>query len=72
MKISTHREGSAVVLTVTDDGVGFHTDAVQHGDRLHIGFHNVKSRIEMQCRGTLSVESKIGVGTTVTMTIPLV
>ncbi len=72
IKISTHREGRAVILTVSDDGVGFNTSAVQSGGRQHIGFSNVKSRIEMQCRGTVTIESKIGAGTIVTMTIPLV
>ncbi len=72
VRISTHREGNMVILTVSDDGVGFHTDSVHNNDRMHIGFNNVKSRIEMQCRGTVSVESTIGAGTTVKMTIPLV
>ncbi len=72
VKISTRREGSAIILAVSDDGVGFNTDAVYNSGRQHIGFNNVKSRVEMQCRGTVTVESKIGIGTTVTMTIPLV
>ncbi len=69
--IKTRLEGTAVVLTVKDDGVGFAPDTVRKTDRMHIGLENVKSRIEMQCKGTVKVESQIGHGTTVTITIPL-
>ncbi len=69
--IKTYREGTNVVLTVKDDGVGFQSDDLRKTDRMHIGLDNVKSRIEMQCKGTVRVESEVGRGTTVTMTIPL-
>ncbi len=69
--IKTRRDGSHVVLTVEDDGIGFDPEAVAEDGKTHIGFDNVKHRIEMQCKGTVSVESKIGTGTTVTITIPL-
>ncbi len=69
--IKTRLEGMNVVLTVQDDGVGFDPDAARRTDRMHIGLDNVKSRVKMQCKGTVKVESRPGCGTTVTMTIPL-
>ncbi len=69
--IKTRRDGGNVILTVKDDGVGFDPNAVANDGKTHIGFENVKCRIEMQCKGTVVVESDIGKGTTVTMTIPL-
>ncbi len=69
--IKTYREGANVILTVRDDGIGFNPEAALLDGRMHIGLNNVKSRIEMQCRGTVKIESELGVGTTVTMTIPL-
>lgn len=72
VRIQTRCDGKNVILTIEDDGVGFDPDTVMNDGRMHIGLENVKKRIEMQCRGTVRVESEIGVGTTVTMTIPLV
>ncbi len=72
VKISTCRDEDTAVITVSDDGVGFVPEETGADDRRHIGFENVKKRIEMQCNGTISVESQPGKGTTVTLTIPLV
>ncbi len=71
IKISARREGGSAILTVSDDGVGFLTDEAVKDERVHIGFTNVKKRIEMQCKGTVEVESAIGVGSTVTIKLPL-
>ncbi len=70
--IKTRLEGTNVILTVRDDGVGFDPSTVTNGERMHVGLNNVKNRIEMQCRGALRIESEIGAGTTVTMTIPMI
>ncbi len=70
--ISTKKEGNFAVLTIQDDGVGFLIEDAFRDDRTHIGFTNVKRRIEVQCRGTVEVQSEVGVGSTVTITLPLV
>ncbi len=72
VKISTRREGKFAVLTVKDNGIGFAAEDVINNERLHIGFNNVKNRIEIQCKGSVEVESDIGFGTTVTMKIPVI
>ncbi len=71
VRIQTCREGANVRLTVTDNGVGYVPGAVLQDGRTHIGFENVKRRIELQCKGTVHVDSVPGTGTTVTVTLPL-
>ncbi len=71
VKISTRKEKSNVVILVEDDGTGFDVDKAREDDRIHIGVRNVKSRLHDMCDGKLSVESEIGRGTRVTITIPV-
>ncbi len=71
VKISTCKKENNVILVVSDNGVGFVKDEFHTKDRRHIGFENVKKRIEIQCKGTINIESEVDVGTTVTMSIPL-
>lgn len=66
---SEERSGS-ILITVTDNGVGFDTNAVQMDDRPHIGISNVKSRLRTQRGGSLLIESKCGIGTTATIILP--
>ncbi len=72
IEIAAHKDGKNAVLTVKDDGVGFIPDAVLKSDRMHVGFTNVERRIRMQCNGTVRADSEVGVGTAVTITIPLI
>lgn len=53
-------------LVITDDGVGFNVNKGKKG----IGLQNMLSRIN-ECEGTFEVKSKIGEGTTVTVTVPI-
>lgn len=56
-------------IVVEDDGVGI--GAVDEKDgHVHIGVENVRGRLSALCNGTLELQSKAGVGTTVTITIP--
>jgi len=56
----------ALVLTVTDDGVGFDVDAAHHG----LGLISMSERAE-QVGATLQIRSKPGGGTQVEVTVPL-
>lgn len=58
------------VITVTDNGVGFDPDSDTWNEGYHIGIDNAQERLNRQCGGTLIIDSKIGVGTVVTMSIP--
>lgn len=68
--IKSKKTDDAVIITVCDDGVGFDTNAPLFGGRSHIGLDNVRSRLAAQCGGTLTVQSKQDVGTTVTVYLP--
>ena len=61
-------ENGTHVIRVIDDGVGF--DPVQKVEHNHVGLNSVKNRLEYFVHGTLTIESEIGKGTTVTITIP--
>ena len=60
---------SGIIIKVIDNGVGFDVEKTRTTGT-HIGLTNVKERIEKMCGGTLYVESAIGEGTTVIITIP--
>lgn len=70
VNISTFETESEYVITVTDDGVGFDTNASFDGGRRHIGLRNVRERLSSVSRATMDVESRIGEGTKVTIKIP--
>jgi len=55
-------------ITVADDGAGFEMKDL--GKQGHIGIENVKKRLEVMCKGTLTIDSMPGKGTTVSMIIP--
>jgi len=55
-------------IIISDDCVGFDTEAVKNDGRAHIGLANVKKRIELY-GGTMNVESTPGAGTKVTVTL---
>ena len=56
-------------ISVEDDGVGFDTSAPSD-DRKHLGLRNIRERLKVMVNGTLEIESTIGVGTKVLITIP--
>ncbi len=68
--ISTYEAQSAYVISVNDNGAGFNANSINNDDREHIGIKNVKNRLAAQCGGSLLIESRAGIGTTVTVTIP--
>ena len=57
-------------IVIADNGKGFDTTLLKTADGSHIGVRNVQERIEKMCGGTLTVESAVGKGTTVTICIP--
>lgn len=72
VKLSTRKDGAYYIVTVSDDGVGFDTDAVPNADgRTHVGLSNIRYRFENMMQGKVTVESTPGCGTTVTVYIPV-
>lgn len=71
LKISTKETEYCYEIIIEDDGVGFDmTKPIEDNSRSHVGIANTRQRIAGLCGGTLSIGSKIGVGTTITIAIP--
>lgn len=68
--ISTCEKPDYYEICVGDNGVGFDPDVRKADGRSHIGISNVKSRLEIMCRGTLEIVSAPGKGTTAFIKIP--
>ena len=71
-KVSTRRVGNKIRVTVQDDGVGFDTSEIGGGDYQSGGFglFNLRERLD-HIGGRVTIESKQGKGTRVTLIVPL-
>ncbi len=68
--ISAFEDDKNYYITVADDGVGYDPFSLPEGSRSHIGLVNIRSRLDYMLGATIDVNSRLGVGTTVTVTIP--
>lgn len=71
VRVAARREGDCHVIVISDNGIGFDPKKLDATDGSHIGLSNVRSRVESMCGGTVTVESRIGEGTAVTIRIPV-
>jgi signal transduction histidine kinase len=69
IKVVSYETDQNYCITVEDDGVGFDT-SVLLDERKHVGIRNIRGRLKAMVNGTLQIESTIGVGTKVSITIP--
>ena len=69
IRIETKREGSDIVISVEDNGVGF--DVTQQMDSSHIGIDNVRNRLKTMVGGELQIISEPGKGTVATIRFSL-
>ena len=67
--VVSYETDTAYCISVEDDGVGFDT-GVLIDDRKHVGLRNIRERLKVMVNGTLEIESTVGVGTKVLVTIP--
>ncbi|MBR3234652.1 MAG: histidine kinase [Atopobiaceae bacterium] len=67
VSVATRDTGPGVEVVVTDNGPGF---TPPEDGRLGFALDNIRERLKTQCDGTLSVQSKEGDGTLVTVSIP--
>ena len=67
--ISAYETKTSYVVEVTDDGVGFDSNA-GYDESKHVGIKNIRERIEAMCRGKVTIESELGKGTKATIEIP--
>ncbi len=68
--LSTKEENNYFEISIYDNGVGFDANKRKSDTKLHIGIENVRDRLWAMCKGTLTIESKVGVGTTTCIQIP--
>ncbi len=68
--ISTRETDTAYEIVIRDTGAGFDTEHLPDNEHKHIGISNVRQRLAHLCNGTLSIESRVGEGTTATIRIP--
>lgn len=68
--VSSKFENNSHIVKITDNGVGFDTKILNEESKNHVGIQNTQKRLALLCDGTMSVESEVGKGTKVTITIP--
>jgi len=66
--MSVHQEDSAIVVRVIDNGCGFAVSTVPANNGR--GLRNLKHRVA-SLSAQLSIESQLGVGTTVSVLLPV-
>ena len=67
LSIQTRKTDSGSEIIVSDNGPGFDpADAIKP----HIALKNIQQRLEMMCRGQMTITSREGGGTVVKLTIP--
>ena len=71
VKISSVRTDSGFEVIISDDGVGFDTNAPKKDDgRTHVGMENTKRRLKEMCGADVVITSEVGKGTTARVIIP--
>ncbi|MFA9195569.1 ATP-binding protein [Flavobacterium sp. FBOR7N2.3] len=66
IKVELKKQENNIILTITDNGVGFNVNLKKKG----IGLQNMISRAK-ECKGEFNVQSKKDEGTTITVSIPI-
>lgn len=69
INVLAYETDTSYCVLVEDDGVGFDVDSLVD-DRKHVGLRNIRERLKVMVNGTLEIESVLGVGTKVLITIP--
>ncbi len=69
IRVLSYETDTDYCISVEDDGVGFDT-SVLIDERKHVGLRNIRERLKVMVNGKLEIESTVGVGTKVLVTIP--
>ena len=69
IRVVSYETESHYCVSIEDDGVGFDTDVLLD-ERKHVGIRNIRGRLKAMVNGTLEIQSRDGVGTTVLIKIP--
>lgn len=68
--ISTREYEDRFEVTVSDTGVGFDPERYAEDGKEHIGIHNVRERLDVQCKGRVEIFSEIDRGTRAIVILP--
>ncbi len=68
--LSTRERNACFEVLIKDSGVGFDINAQKTNEKSHLGIQNVKDRLWAMCKGSLTIESEIDIGTTALISIP--
>lgn len=76
IKIKTYKNNLFHIIEVSDNGVGFKKEDYEHQQLTkkrgtHIGLKNVEDRITSMCDGKFKINSTEGVGTVISVVIPI-
>ncbi len=69
IKVVSYETDDSYCVLVEDNGGGFDT-SVLLDERKHVGIRNIRGRLQAMVNGTLEIESTVGEGTKVLITIP--
>ena len=69
IRVMSYETDTHYCVSVVDDGTGFDT-SVLLDERKHVGIRNIRERLAAMVEGTLEIESTVGAGTKVLITIP--
>lgn len=69
IRVVSYETDTDYCISIVDDGVGFDT-SVLVDERKHVGLRNIRERLKVMVNGKLDIESTVGVGTKVLVTIP--
>ena len=76
VRISSFEKRNSFVVTIEDDGVGFDMNRLSDSEngekegRAHIGIRSVEERLRTVSHAKLRIQSRKGIGTVATITIP--
>ena len=68
--ISTYEDAESYIVKVSDTGCGFDSTKPKNDGKRHVGIENVCQRLSNMCKGSLTLESTVGVGTVAVIKIP--
>jgi sensor histidine kinase YesM len=69
IRVVSYETETQYCVLVEDDGVGFDTNVLLD-ERKHVGIRNIRGRLQAMVNGTLEIESTVGMGTKVLISIP--
>ena len=70
ISVKTRQTDKSVEIIVEDDGVGIGSARNTDDNDPHIALNNIKDRLEMMCKGKLTISPREGGGTSVRITLP--